>query len=143
MAVLCKLSRYSRACGFVSKNPFVIDGSCNRAFRTVVEQPKKSSGLLKISLIGAGIGALIGTGYSLQKVSRDRQNLALDGKEIEIKTLKHKPPVPASRTVRLSLVFIYAFEAACKTFKISDCFTSRCNGPEVNTLSVSNVPLLL
>lgn len=99
MAVLCKLSRFSGARRFINQNPLVAYKTCNRAFRTVVQQQPKPKGILKISLIGASVGALVGIGYSLQKISRDRKNLALDGKEIEINVLKSKPSVPASRTV--------------------------------------------
>lgn len=98
MAVLCKLSRYSKSCRSLKLNSLVLENSRNREFRTVVQEPK-SRGLLKLSLISGGVGALVGVGYALQKIRRDRENLALDGKEIEIGILKHKPPVQPSRRV--------------------------------------------
>ncbi|XP_043287360.1 prostaglandin E synthase 2 [Venturia canescens] len=98
MAVLCKLSRYFKNCRSIKLNPLVIENSRNRGFRTVVQEPK-SRGLLRLSLISGSVGAVLGIGYALEKIRRDRENLALDGKEVEIEILKHKPPIQPSRRI--------------------------------------------
>ncbi|KAJ8666892.1 hypothetical protein QAD02_008554 [Eretmocerus hayati] len=102
MAVLCRFR------GFVKKSKYLGDSMClsdvistiskSRSLSTVVEQPRPKS-ILKISLIGVGVGALLGTGYAFRKINRDRQNIALEGTEIEVKLLKYKPDVKPSRKV--------------------------------------------
>ncbi|XP_015586173.1 prostaglandin E synthase 2 [Cephus cinctus] len=97
MATFYKLLRFGRCCVFLNKNVNNTIGK-SRCFRTVVEQPKPKN-FLKISLISASIGVLVGTGYSFKKISQERKNIALEGTETQIELLKYKPPITPSRKI--------------------------------------------
>ena len=69
-----------------------------RNFCTVVERPR-SKGILKYTLIGAGLGTLCGAGYSINQIGKARERLSLEGTQVDKKVLPEKPPIPVSRRV--------------------------------------------
>ncbi|KAK2588313.1 hypothetical protein KPH14_004330 [Odynerus spinipes] len=96
--VLCKLSRFSRGYKYL-KNYDHFNISNHPSLFCTVAQQQKSRNLLKVSIISASIGVIVGTGYSFYKISEDRKNLALEGTRIDTKILKYKPPITPSRQV--------------------------------------------
>lgn len=101
MAVFCKLLKFTNKCGYVKKTVISNANSSLRNYCTVVQEPRSKGykGILKFSLVGAGLGTLVGAVYSFNEISKARQNLALEGTQIEKKVLPEKPPIPASRRV--------------------------------------------
>lgn len=101
MAVFCKLFKFTNKCEYLKKTVISSANSGLRNFCTVVEQPRSESskGILKFSLLGAGLGTLVGVGYSIKQINKARQNLTLEGTQVERKVLPEKPPIPASRNV--------------------------------------------
>ena len=101
MAVFCKLLKFTNRCEYAKK---IVISSTNlslRNFCTIVQEPrsKGTKSILKFSLIGAGLGILVGAGYSFNQISKARQNLALEGTQVEKKLLDEKPPISVSRRV--------------------------------------------
>ncbi|KAH0535769.1 prostaglandin E synthase 2 [Cotesia glomerata] len=97
MAVFRKSTRFS--CYFLNKTPLTHDLKLTKSFRTVVQEPKPTRGLLKTSIIGALVGTAIGAGYAFWKIERDRKNLSLEGTELPVQLLKYKPPITPSRRI--------------------------------------------
>ncbi|XP_015116060.1 prostaglandin E synthase 2 [Diachasma alloeum] len=95
MAVLWRFSRVSRH--LLLRNTGFWEENIVRAFRTVVQEPKPTRGILKTCLISAVVGSAIGAGYAFRKIERDRKHLEMEGHEIATEILKYKPPIPASR----------------------------------------------
>lgn len=97
MAVLWKSTRFSR--NFLNKIILIRENKSIRSFRTIVQEPKPTRGIIKTSIIGAVVGTTIGIGYAYWKIERDRKNLSLEGSEINVDILKYKPPIEPSRRV--------------------------------------------
>lgn len=102
MAVLCRFRGFVRKTKYIQEslniNNVKPNTSIFRGLCTYVEQPK-SKGMLKFSLIGAGVGVAVGAGYAFNKINDARKKLALEGSEVEVQLLKHKPDVKPSRRV--------------------------------------------
>ncbi|EFN73810.1 Prostaglandin E synthase 2 [Camponotus floridanus] len=64
-----------------------------------MQQPQKTQSLVKIGLIGAVTGVVLGAGYALHEINKTRENIALEGTQAEITLLKYKPPVTPSRKI--------------------------------------------
>ncbi|XP_008558692.1 prostaglandin E synthase 2 [Microplitis demolitor] len=97
MAVLWKSTRFSR--NFLNKIILIRENKSIRSFRTIVQEPKPTRGIIKTSIIGAVVGTTIGIGYAYWKIERDRKNLSLEGSEINVDILKYKPPIEPSRRI--------------------------------------------
>ncbi|XP_046470452.1 prostaglandin E synthase 2 [Neodiprion pinetum] len=69
-----------------------------RHFQTATHQAKPPS-VVKMSLIGASVGVVLGAGYSFNKINKDRKNIANEGTQTEIETLKSIPDIKPSRKV--------------------------------------------
>lgn len=81
---------------YLTKNYNVLYGSINqkRMFNSTKQKPTST---LKLSLIGASVGALVGTGYSLTQLNKPNNHI-LNG-EITIPILKTVPEITPSRKV--------------------------------------------
>ncbi|XP_058792265.1 prostaglandin E synthase 2 [Phymastichus coffea] len=102
MAVMCRFRGFMRRTKYIREslniNNVTSNSLVSRSLCTYVEQPK-SKGILRFSLIGAGLGAAVGVGYAFTKINDARQKLALEGSEIDVKLLKYKPDVKPSRRI--------------------------------------------
>lgn len=158
MAVLCKLLRFGKRSQLLNKQTY--NGFGYRYFcSTVVEQPK-SRNLVKMSLIGASVGVLIGAGYSLNKINQSRENISLEGTEKENRVLKEKPAVVPSRKIvsevdttglKLTLFQYQTCPFCCKVRTFLDYYGISYDVVEVNPVlrkeikwsSYKKVPILL
>ena len=91
----CKITLLEKS----SNNDFNFGTKLSRLKCTVVQQQSKSRGILKVCLIGAGVGVAIGAGYAVTKINDERKKLALEGTTIEETLLPFKPDVKPSRRV--------------------------------------------
>ncbi|XP_012268505.2 prostaglandin E synthase 2 [Athalia rosae] len=95
MSVLCKVSRFLT--NSLNKNAFKTINDV-RFFQTATKQAK-SMNIVKMSVIGASVGVLVGAGYSVNKISKDRKNFTNEGTQVEIETIKSLPSIKPSRKV--------------------------------------------
>lgn len=106
MAVICKLLKFTNRCESLKKSVLFNGNSNLRRYCTFVQEPrsKRFKGIVKFSLVGAALGTAVGVIYSTQKINKARDNLALEGTQVERKILLEKPPIPASRSVSSVIV---------------------------------------
>lgn len=98
-----KLVRFTERTRFLSKYRLAGQNASPGSFCTMVQQPQRMHGLVKLGLVGAVTGAVAGTGYAYYKVHEARKNVALEGTQLETVLLKHKPHVAPSRKVSMML----------------------------------------
>lgn len=103
MAVVGKLVRFTERTRFLSKCHLAGQNAVLGSFCTMVQQPQRMHGLIKLGLVSAVTGALAGTGYAYYKVHEARKNVALEGTQLETALLKYKPHVTPSRMVSTTL----------------------------------------
>lgn len=99
MAAVRKLARFTERAKFLSKCHFASQNGTLGSFCTMVQQPQRTQGLLKLGLIGAATGVAVGAGYAYHKINEARKNIALEGTQLDTELLKYKPPVTPSRKV--------------------------------------------
>lgn len=99
MSVIYKVSRLLQRSNTFNKNvtKTIIDDSV-RLFQTSARLAKPKS-VVKMSLIGASVGALVGAGYSVNKINKDRENISNEGTQTEIEILERMPDIKPSRKV--------------------------------------------
>jgi len=98
MAAVRKLARFTERVKFLSKCYFTSQNG-TPGFCTMVQQPQRTHGLLKLGLIGAATGAAVGASYAYYRISEARKNVALEGTQLDTMLLKYKPPITPSRKV--------------------------------------------
>lgn len=99
MAAVRKLARFTERAKFLSKCYFASQNGTLGSFCTMVQQPQRTQGLLKLGLIGAATGVAVGAGYAYHRINEARKNIALEGTQLDTELLKYKPPVTPSRKV--------------------------------------------
>lgn len=105
MAVFFKLLKLTNRCEPLKKSIIFNANSNLRRYCTIVQEPrpKRFKGIVKFSLFGAALGTAVGFIYSTNEINKARDNLALEGTQVEKKILLEKPPIPVSRRVSISL----------------------------------------
>lgn len=99
LQMAAKLTRFMQKAKFLSKCYLAGQNGTLGSFCTMVQQPQRTRGLVKLGLIGAVTGAAVGAGYAYYRISEARKNIALEGTQAETVLLKYKPPVTLSRKV--------------------------------------------
>lgn len=144
MAAIRKFARFTDRTRFLNKYYFA---SQNGSFCTMV-QPQRTQGLMKLGLIGAVTGAAIGAGYAYYKIGKARNNIFLEGTQLETVLLEHKPPVTPSRKVfrsRCKKLHVALFTSRCLTMPVlvPGCVTGGFHRFEAHVIPVSDVSFLL
>lgn len=162
MAVICELLKFTNRCESLKKSVLFNGNSNLRRYCTFVQEPrsKRFKGIVKFSLVGAALGTAVGVIYSTQKINKARDNLALEGTQVERKILLEKPPIPASRSIispvdstNLDLT-LYQYQSCpfcCKVRALLDYYGVSYDIVEVNPVfrteakwsSYKKVPILL